>query len=155
VGIVRFCGDLPPDGDEAFLWNARRLGEYIIANAPEDKVPFWDYDALDIPDTYRDSSAAACFAAGFMELADGETDPVLAARWRTEAAAITKSLWENYATHDDDMPCILKHGSVTVPHNQMDHGLIYGDYYFVEALLRLLKPDLIASLFPRPVLEIG
>ena len=154
-GLYGFAETYRRTGDEAFLHNARRLGEYIIANAPEDRVPFWDYDALDIPDTYRDSSAAAVFAAGFMELADGETDPAMAERWRAEAAAITKSLWENYATQDDDLPCLLKHGSVTVPHNQMDHGLIYGDYYFVEALLRLSKPDLIKSLFPRPVLEIG
>lgn len=154
-GLYGFAETYRRTGDVAFLHNARRLGEYIIANAPEDKVPFWDYDALDIPDTYRDSSAAAVFAAGFMELADAETDPSLAERWRTEAAAITKSLWENYATRDDDMPCILKHGSVTVPHDQMDHGLIYGDYYFVEALVRLLKPDLIEKLLPRPVLEIG
>ncbi len=154
-GLYGFAETYRRTGDVAFLHNARRLGEYAIANAPEDKVPFWDYDALDIPDTYRDSSAAAVFAAGFMELADGETDPALAKRWRDEAAAITKSLWENYATHDDDMPCILKHGSVIVPQDQMDHGLIYGDYYFVEALIRLLRPQLIEKLFPRPVLEIG
>ena len=33
------------------------------------------------------------------------------------------------------------HGTRSKPHNLMDHGLIYGDYYFVEALMRLSKPD--------------
>ena len=152
-GLYGFAETYRRTGDESFLYNARRLGEYIIANAPEDKVPFWDYNSLDIPDTYRDSSAAAIFAAGFMELADAELDAELAERWRSEAAAITKSLWENYTTHNDNMPCILKHGSVAVPYNQMDHGLIYGDYYFVETLFRLLYPELIHKLFPRPVLD--
>ncbi len=34
------------------------------------------------------------------------------------------------------------HGTRAKPHNSMDHGLIYGDYYFLEALLRLARPDL-------------
>ena len=131
----------------------RQLADYAIANAPQDKVPFWDYDSLEIPNTYRDSSAAAVYAAGLLELADGEPDAALAERWRNEAAAITQSLWENYATHEDDMPCILKHGTVSVPHGKADHGLVYGDYYFLETLLRFLRPDLIAQLFPRPIVE--
>lgn len=142
-------------GDDIFLYTARRLAEYAIARAPQDKVPFWDYDSLDIPNTYRDSSAAAVYAAGLLELADGETNDAQAECWRAEAVAITQSLWQDYATQQDDMPCILKHGTVSVPHGKADHGLVYGDYYFVETLLRFLRPDLIARLFPRPVLEVG
>jgi len=154
-GLHGFAETYRRTGHEAFLYTARRLAEYAIANAPDDKVPFWDYDSLDIPDTYRDSSAAAVYAAGLLELADGETDASLAGRWRAEAAAIVRSLWENYSTCEDDLPSILKHGSVSVPHGEADHGLVYGDYYFLEALLRLMKPDLMAKLFPRPVLEVG
>ena len=84
-------------GDDVFLYTARRLAEYVIANAPADKVPYWDYDSLDIPNTYRDSSAAAVYASGLLELADAEPDAQLAARWRNEAVAITQSLWANYA----------------------------------------------------------
>ena len=139
-------------GQPVFLYTARRLAEYIIANAPADKVPYWDYDSLEIPNTDRDSSAAAVYASGFLELADAETDDALANRWRDEAVAITTSLWEKYATHDDDMASILKHATHNKPKGNADHGLIYADYYFFETLLRLAQPELMAKLLPRPVL---
>lgn len=139
-------------GQPVFLYTARRLAEYVIKHAPEDKVPYWDYDSLDIPDTERDSSAAAVYASGLLELADAEVDEGLAKRWRSEALAITVSLWKNYATQEDDMASILKHATHFKRVGNADHGLIYGDYYFFETLLRLAKPDLFAELFPRPVL---
>lgn len=141
-------------GDPVFLYAARRLAEYVIANAPKDKVPYWDYDSLDIPYTYRDSSAAAVYAAGLLELADAETEKRLAERWRNEAVDITESLWKNFATQEDDMACILKHATHFVRLGNADHGLVYADYYFLETLLRLVDPDLIAKLFPRPVLDV-
>lgn len=133
-------------GDELFLFTARRLAEYAIQNAPDDLVPFWDYDSLDIPNTYRDSSAAAVIAAGLLELADSETDPDLSRRWQAEATAILTSLWQNYSTRGTSIPAILRHGAVSIPHGKADHALIYGDYYFVEALTRLLAPELKAKL---------
>lgn len=150
-------------GDDVFLYTARNVAKYAIANAPADKVPFWDYNSLDIPNTYRDSSAAAVIAAGLLELEAGETDPVLAAQWRAEAEAITLSLWENYSTRETvtstslttSIPAILRQGSRSVPQNWMDHPLIYGDYYFVETLVRLLRPDLESTLFSRQVLQVG
>ena len=142
-------------GDDVFLQTARQVARYAIANAPADKVPFWDYNSLDIPNTYRDTSAASVIAAGLLELEAGETDPVLAAQWRAEAEAITLSLWENYSTRETAVPAILLQGSRSVPHNLMDHPLIYGDYYFVETLVRLLRPDLESTLFSRQILPVG
>lgn len=142
-------------GDAVFLHTARQIAQYAIANAPADKVPFWDYDSLDIPNTYRDTSAASVIAAGLLELAAGETAPALAGQWRAEAEAILVSLWQNYSTRETDVSAILLHGSRSVPHNYMDHPLIYGDYYFVEAVLRLLKPDLIERVFTCTQLTVG
>jgi unsaturated chondroitin disaccharide hydrolase len=142
-------------GDDVFLQTARHTARYAIANAPADKVPFWDYNSLDIPHTYRDSSAASVIAAGLLELADGETDAALAAQWRAEAESILVSLWENYSTRGTAVPAILLQGSRSVPQNWMDHPLIYGDYYFFEAVLRLLKPELINRIFTRTQLTVG
>ena len=149
-GLYGYAEAYRRTGQPVFLHTARRLAEYVIANAPEDKVPYWDYDSLEIPNTERDSSAAAVIACGLLELADAETDADLANRWRSEAVAIATSLWENYATRNDDMASILKHATHFKLKGNADHGLIYADYYFLETLIRLAKPDLFTQIFPRP-----
>ncbi|KAA3659593.1 MAG: hypothetical protein DWQ04_21890, partial [Chloroflexi bacterium] len=162
-GLYGFAEAYRWTDDAVFLHTARHIARYAIANAPEDKVPFWDYNSLDIPNTYRDSSAASVIAAGLLELASGETDAALAAQWRAEAEAITVSLWENYSTRETatstalsaGVPAILLLGSRSVPHNLMNHPLIYGDYYFVESVLRLLKPELVEGVFTRILLSVG
>ena len=96
------------------------------------------------------TSAASVIAAGLLELAAGETDDELATQWRAEAEAITISLWENHSTRETDIPAILLEASRSVPHDLMNHPLIYGDYYFVETLVRLLRPDLGSNAIPSP-----
>lgn len=135
-------------GLPAFLGTARTLARYTLTHLPDDLVPFWDFDSPDIPNTYRDSSAAAVFACGLLELADVEEDLNLAAEWREWAQRITASLWAHYSSQGTNVPAILLHGSRSVPHGYMDHALIYGDYYFVEALTRLTRPDTASVLFP-------
>jgi unsaturated chondroitin disaccharide hydrolase len=121
--------------DITFLETARSLAQYGLERLPADLVPYWDYDSPKIPDDVRDSSAAAILASGLVNLASLERDEVLSKRWKTEAGRILESLWQNYSSRDTDERGILLHSTRSVPHNMMDHGLIYGDYYFVEALL--------------------
>jgi unsaturated chondroitin disaccharide hydrolase len=137
-------------GDEVFRAVAQRLAEYALDHAPEDLVPFWDYDSPDIPNTYRDSSAAAVMASGLFDLAEIEADAPRAARWREFAQKIALSLWQNYSSRGTPFPCILLHGTRSVPHKLADHGLIYGDYYFVETLTKILRPDIAARAFQIP-----
>lgn len=137
-------------GDEAFLAVARRTAGYALHRAPADLVPFWDYDSPDIPNTFRDSSAAAVLAAGLLELAEGEVDAGQAHRWRQAAQEIVLSLWQNYSSRGTAVPAILLHGTRSVPAGLADHGLIYGDYYFVQALTRLLRPDIAAGSLSTP-----
>ena len=112
---------------------------------PEALVPFWDFDSPQIPNDVRDSSAASVLASGLLNLASVEIDPSLAELWRERAVSILESLWKNYTSKNTGEASILIHGTRSKPHNLMDHGLIYGDYYFVEALMRLAKPDLTIS----------
>lgn len=141
-GLYGFAATWASTGDEVFLCTARRLAEYALRRAPADLVPYWDYDCPDIPATPRDSSAAAVLAAGLLELAAAEPDPGLAGRWRGHAEALLHSLWHNYSARPVGWPCFLLHGSRSVPHGLADSGLIYGDYYLLEALTRLLRPHL-------------
>ena len=129
-------------GDAAFLDAARNLAEYCLRRLPIDRVPYWDYDSPLIPNDVRDSSAAAILGSGMLLLAKLESNSRQAARWRAQALAMLESLWENYSSRSTNEPCILLHGTRSKPEGSMDHGLIYGDYYFVEALTRLTKPEI-------------
>lgn len=139
-------------GDEAFHAVSRRLTEYALRQAPQDSVPYWDYDSPDIPHTFRDSSAAAVLASGLLELAECESEPEQSARWRQTAEEIIVSLWEHYSSRGTGVPAILLHGTRSVPHGKADQALIYGDYYFVEALTKLLRPDIAERAFPKPIM---
>jgi unsaturated chondroitin disaccharide hydrolase len=121
-------------GDVAFLKAARRLADYALRRLPPDGVLYWDYDSPFIPDDVHDSSAAAILASGLLKLAAIEPDVALAERWRSAALSILESLWRNYSSRRTAEPFILLHGTRAKPHGLLDHGLIYGDYYFVEAL---------------------
>jgi unsaturated chondroitin disaccharide hydrolase len=124
-------------GDKLFLETARNLAAFTLNRLPPDLVPYWDFDSPDIPNDVRDSSAASILAAGLLNLAAVESDSQHAAHWHSHAEAILESLWRHYSSRDSSEPSILIHGTRSKPHNLMDHGLIYGDYYFMEALLKL------------------
>jgi unsaturated chondroitin disaccharide hydrolase len=128
--------------DAAFLEAARKLANYCLRRLPADHVPYWDYDSPLIPHDVRDSSAASILASGLLNLAALEPDAAQSDHWRSQARAMLESLWDNYSSRNTAEPCILLHATRSKPHGFMDHGLIYGDYYFVEALTWLLKPEL-------------
>ena len=128
--------------DSVFLTTARSLAEHALRRLPEDMVPYWDYDSPLIPNDIRDSSAAAILGSGLLYLASLEPDPALAERWTRAAEDILHSLWENYTSRESLEPSLLIHATRSKPEGYMDHGLIYGDYYFVEGLLQLIDPVL-------------
>ena len=109
-------------------------------------MPFWDYNSPHIPDTYRDSSAASVTVCGLVELA--AVDSRNSARWLELAERMLHSLCEGYLVRDAAGPSsILRDGARSVPANLMEHGLIYGDYYFLEALTAFTRPDLYQRAF--------
>lgn len=129
-------------GDSQYLETSRALAGYMLDHQPTDRIPYWDFNSPLIPNDVRDSSAAAILASGLLILAKVETDPARAEQWRAEAAQTLESLWLNYSSRGCLEQSILVHGTRSKPHGYMDHGLIYGDYYFLEALLRLARPEL-------------
>jgi len=56
--------------DKIYLDQANHIARFLLANPnlPEDKIPYWDYNAPGIPNALRDASAAAIMASAFIEL---------------------------------------------------------------------------------------
>ncbi len=121
-----------------FLQTACRLADYFIAHLPADNVPFWDFQAPGGSSEPRDSSAGAVAASGLLELSTLVTDKAASAKYRKAALDILSSLsTPPYLAEGTTSPAILLHATGSKPHNaDVDVSLIYGDYYFMEALLR-------------------
>lgn len=119
-------------GEPQFLAAARRVAEYFSAHLPEDHVPCWDFQAPGCPATAkRDASAAAIAASGLLELSTyGDNG------YRAAADRILATLQRDYIA-PRNAASILAHAVGNMPEGtEVDVGLSYGDYYFVEALLR-------------------
>lgn len=127
-------------GDERYLESARRAARYFLDHLKGDLVAYWDFDAPIEADTPRDSSASAIAVCGMLEIVSHleESDPerrILA----DAAQAVLQALVERCATiGDSEAEGLLRHGSYHVRgHMGPDDYMIWGDYYYLEALLRL------------------
>jgi unsaturated chondroitin disaccharide hydrolase len=121
----------------ALLDAAQRAADFFIAHLPDDAVPYWDFRHPDIPNTERDASAAAIASSGLLDLAR-HVDAASAARYRAVATRILTSLAQDFLAAGTPAASILLHSVGQRPQNaEVDVGLVYADYYFVEALLRV------------------
>jgi hypothetical protein len=122
-----------------YLSFARNIAQFLLhhKNMPADKIPFWDYNAADIPNTYRDASAASIMCSALLELAQ-YSDEKLKKEYLDVAIRIIKNLSASYrADVNTNGGFILKHGVGHLPaKSEVDVPLTYADYYFVEALMR-------------------
>ncbi|SDM03120.1 unsaturated chondroitin disaccharide hydrolase [Paenibacillus sp. OK060] len=135
-GLYGFANTYRYTQDERFLNTAKRIAHYFIAALPEDHVPYWDFRLPTLDDQSRDSSAAAIAASGLLELA--ATVPEGEKRLYADAAErILRSLTENYAVWDQpEHESILLHATGS-GNSFIDVSLIYGDYYYLEAIAKL------------------
>lgn len=101
-------------------------------------MPYWDYDAPGIPDEPRDASAAAITASALLELA--RYVPEREKTYYKTARKILRSLASDRYLIPAGEKCgfLIDHSVGSKPAgSQVDVPIIYGDYYFLEALLRL------------------
>ena len=127
-------------GNKSYLEMARKIASFIIRhkNLPKDKIPYWDFDAPNIPHAYRDVSAGAIICSALIELSDyvkaDEADEYLAVA-ETQLRALASPAYT--AKPGTNKFFILKHSVGYLPGNrEIDVPLSYADYYYLEAMLR-------------------
>jgi unsaturated chondroitin disaccharide hydrolase len=126
--------------NNVYLKQAKQVAEFILHNhnLPDDGVPYWDFDAPDIPNALRDVSSAAINASALLELGQyvGSKD---SKQYIDFSEKVLKSLsTDKYrAKIGENGGYLLKHCVGSIPHKvEIDVPLTYADYYFMEALLR-------------------
>ena len=129
-------------GLKEYLDAAENIAGMILKHLPEDGIPYWDFNAPDIPDALRDASAGAIMASAFIELSTLTADKEAAETYLETARKqlLTFSSEEYLARPGENGFFLLKHCVGNIPENsEVDVPLSYADYYFLEALVRYSK----------------
>lgn len=129
-------------GRGEFLAQAEHIADMLLSRLPEDGIPYWDFDAPDIPDALRDASAGAIMASAFIALSAQTADRMKAGTYLAMAERQLRTLAsdEYLAAPGENGGFILKHSVGNLPGNgEVDVPLTYADYYFLEALVRYAK----------------
>ena len=138
---------------------ACRNADHFLSRLPDTWVPPWDFDAPLAPERLVDSSAGAIAASGLVQLSrlTAQSFPARSSRYHAAAINMVNALCDRHylAFNDPAWEGVLKHG-VYHYHRGLgvDESVMWGDFFFLEAVCKLLsfqntaptKPELEAHL---------
>ncbi len=127
-----------------YIDNFKRVTAYFLEHLPKDLVPFWDLEFTDGDDQPRDSSSASIAACGMLEMSR-YLDASAAEEYISLAKKLMRSVYENYAVADmETSNGLVLHSTYSnhSPYNTCNHYGVdecnsWGDYFYMEALMRL------------------
>lgn len=128
--------------DKQFLDFAQKVTDVYLERLPEDLVPYWDFNDPAIPNAPRDASAACVVASALLELATMVEDDSKAKDYKDKAVKMLAELsTERYQSREVNN-AFLMHSTGHKPNGgEIDASIIYADYYYMEALLRLNRAE--------------
>ncbi|WP_295116653.1 glycoside hydrolase family 88 protein [uncultured Chitinophaga sp.] len=125
---------------KVYLDQAVHIAEYMLnhPSMPADMIPYWDYNAPEIPNAVRDASAASITASALLELST-YVPKKAAVKYKNAATKMLVSLSSPAyrAKEGQNNNFILMHSTGhKMANSEVDVPLTYADYYYVEALMR-------------------
>ena len=130
-------------GKKEYLETAKKVANYFIAQTDQTgHVALVDFRAPKEP-VYWDSTAAVCAACGLLEIAE-HVDEFEKQFYVEAAVKMLKATDERFCNWDPEYDSIVQMGSGSYHTDHDKHvPIIYGDYFFMEAVLRLLDKDIL------------
>ena len=129
--------------DIKYLKKAEGIAKFLMnhPNMPENKIPYWDFNAPDIPNAKRDVSSASVLASALLELSlytNGRESKEYVSTAGDILQVLSSPAYR--AKPGTNGGFILEH-SVGHLHakSEVDVPLTYAEYYFIEALQRYKK----------------
>lgn len=126
--------------DPLFLDFAQEVTDVYLQRLPADLIPYWDFSDPAIPKAPRDASAAAVVSSALLELSTFTKDKIKANTYRDKAEQMLTSLSSLQYQSRQKNSAFLLHSTGHKPNgSEVDASIIYADYYYLEALLRLQR----------------
>ena len=126
--------------DSKYLKRAEATAQFFInhENLPDDGIAYWDFNDPKIPHTSRDVSASVIVASALVELY-GYTNNKEYINYSKKVVNSIKNISNTYILpENENIPFILDHNfGDWSKRSEMDEPIVYGDYYFLQTLLRL------------------
>ena len=139
-GLYGFTMMFRETANPLYLAQATNIANFILNHPrlPADKIPYWDFDAPNIPDAPRDASAASVMSSALVELSGmvtGESSRRYLSLARQQLLSLSSPAYR--AKLGENGNFILMHSTGNLPaKSEVDVPLNYADYYYLEALLR-------------------
>lgn len=125
--------------DPKYLDFVQQVTDVYLKRLPDDYIPYWDFDDPAIPYAPRDASAACVVASALLELS-GYVSLEKGSTYREAALRMLESLSSDKYQCGKQKPAFLLHSTGHYPNgSEIDASIIYADYYYIEALLRLKR----------------
>lgn len=126
--------------DASYLETAQRIANYFMANIPQSGLIPVDFrQPADV--TWEDSTAAAIAACGLIELAK-LTEGRQSGLYLNAALKMLTALTEKSFNWNEDEDNLLTKCTAAYHDKKHEFSIIYGDYYFLEALMKLVGREL-------------
>ncbi len=126
--------------EERYLDTAKKVAQYFISNvASTDWLPRLDFRQPEDPELY-DSTAGAIAACGMIEIAKNVPEHEKR-MYITAAVKMLKAMEANWCDWSETEESILQMGSEAYHSKGIHKPIIYGDYFFTEAILKLKGSD--------------
>lgn len=130
--------------DERALEAFKAATNYFLNNIPSDYVAYWDLSFTDGADEPKDASCPTIAMCGMLEGIKymGDSDP-LKKIYINACKRMMNSLIDNYISKDvPEANGLILHQVYSKPHKLgVDELNIWGDYFYMEALHRMLDPE--------------
>ncbi len=148
-GLYGFTLSYIHTGEERYLNAAKQIANYFIANCCDDWLPRVDFRAPSEP-VYYDSTAGACAACGMLELAKRLPENE-GGMYASAAINILKAMGDRFANFDPATDDMIGYGTVRYPapphkveNSGIHRSIIYADFFYTEAILKLLGDEFLA-----------
>ena len=133
-GIYGFALSARYTGEKKYLETSKKIADYVLSEMPESFLVPIDYRQPKDVDL-EDSTAAAITASGLIELAQQMEDG--GDKYLDAAVKLLKTLDEKRCSWGLDTDNLLNNCAVDYHGDGHNMSIIYGDYYFIEALMKL------------------
>jgi unsaturated chondroitin disaccharide hydrolase len=137
-GLYGFTMMYRETGMKEFLVQAEKIAGFILKQngIKEGKIPYWDFNAPNIPNEPYDASAGAIIASALYELS-GYSEKGNEYKEIADRLFDSLSSPEFLAAVGENQGFLLKHSTGHKPNgSEIDVPLVYADYYYLESIIK-------------------